>query len=134
MGLRLPRHRLDVLGSADVAGVETKPLHPGFEGGKGEAVLEVDVGDDGNRAAGDDLGEAAGGVGIVARDADDVGPGGGEGVHLGESGVDVGRLRRRHRLDAHRRPSPDGDGTDLDLPCQSALDHVPMLRRPGYWR
>src|SRR3546814_13471263 len=40
------------------------------------AVLVVDVGDDGHRGAGDDAGQTLGGLGLVARAAHDVAPGG----------------------------------------------------------
>ncbi len=43
------RHRLDVLGLADVARIEPQAGHTRLEGGQGEAVLEVDVGHDGHR-------------------------------------------------------------------------------------
>ena len=49
--LRLARDELDVLGLADVAGVQAQRLHAGFDRGERELVLEVDVGDDRHRRA-----------------------------------------------------------------------------------
>jgi hypothetical protein len=50
-------HGLDVLGLADVAGVEAQPLHTCFERGQGHAVLVVDVGDDRHRRSRHDAGQ-----------------------------------------------------------------------------
>src|SRR5690606_19764160 len=47
---------LDVGLVADVARVEPEPLHPGLHRGESQAVLEMDVSDDGDGRARDDLG------------------------------------------------------------------------------
>ena len=70
--LRLARDELDVLGLADVAGVEPQPLDAGLHRGEREPVLEVDVGDDRHRRAGHDLREPLGRGLLVARAAHDV--------------------------------------------------------------
>ena len=109
------RDELDVLGLADVAGVEPQRLHARFHRRERELVLEVDVGDDRHRRAGHDLRQALGRVLLVARAAHDVAAGGGERVDLRERAVDVGGLRGGHRLhrdrraaaDRHRRPTLD---------------------------
>ena len=67
------RDELDVLGLADVAGVEAQRLHAGFHRGERELVLEVDVGDDRHRRARHDLREPVGRFFLVARAAHDVG-------------------------------------------------------------
>jgi hypothetical protein len=64
---------------------------PGFK-----RRLEVEVGDDGHRGSGHYLGQAFGGLGRVAGDPDDVGPGSAEGVDLGEGAVHIVGLGRRH--------------------------------------
>ncbi len=46
---RLGCDQLDVLGLADVAGVQAQLMHPRIERRQGELVLEVDVGDDRQR-------------------------------------------------------------------------------------
>ena len=66
---------LDVLGLADVAGVEAQAVHAGLERGERHAVLVVDVGDDRHRRAGHDLRQALGRLDLVARAAHDVGAG-----------------------------------------------------------
>ena len=100
---------LDVLGLADVAGVEAQALHAGFHRGERELVLEVDVGDDRHRRAGHDLREPLGGRLLVAGAAHDVAARGGERVDLRERAVDVGRLGGGHRLHRHRRVAADRD-------------------------
>jgi hypothetical protein len=120
---RLAGHGLDVLLLADVAGVEAQPLHPRLHRRQGELVLEVDVGDDRHRRAGDDLGQALGGFDVVAGDADDVGSGPAQGVDLGEGAVDVGGLGGGHRLDRDRGAAAHGDIADVDLSGFLAGDH-----------
>ena len=130
--LRLARDELDVLGLADVAGVESQRLHAGFERGQRELVLEVDVGDDRHRRAGHDLRETFGRLLLVAGAAHDVAPGRGQRVDLGQRAVDVGGLGRRHRLDRDRRVTTDGDArprraADEDLAGGATVE----LRRPA---
>ena len=93
-------HGLDVLGLADVAGVEAQALHAGLHRRQRHPVLVVDVGDDRHRRAGHDLGQPLGGLGLVARATDDVAAGRGQGVDLLQRALDVGRLGDRHRLHA----------------------------------
>ena len=114
--LRLPGHRADVVGLADVARVEAQARHPGLHGGQGQLVLEVDVGDEGDGRAGDDLGQPLGRLLLVAGAAHDVGPRRRQGVDLGQGPVDVGRLGGGHRLDGDGRVAAHGHGADVDLP------------------
>ena len=107
--LRLAGDGFDLVGLADVARVEPQPLHAGFHRREREAVLEVDVGDDRDRGAGHDLGQPFGGRLLVAGAAHDVAARAGEGVDLGEGGVDVGGLGGRHRLDRDRGVAADRD-------------------------
>src|SRR5690606_4784745 len=120
--LRLPGDGLDVLFLADVPGIEPQTLHAGFDGGQRQPVLIVDVGDDRNRAARDDLGETLSGLHLVAGDADDVGARSCEGVHLSQRAVDVGRFRGRHRLDRDGCATTDGNRADVELTCGATLD------------
>jgi len=113
--LGLLRDELDLLGLADVAGVESQRLHARLHRGQRELVLEVDVGDERNRRAGHDLREPFGRGLLVTGTAHDVAAGAGQRVDLRQRAVDVGRLGRRHRLHRNRRSAPDGDGADLDL-------------------
>ena len=113
--LRLGGDELDLLGLAQVAGVESQTLHAGLEGRERHLDVEVDVGHDRHRRARDDLGESFGGRDLVARAAHDVGALGGQRVDLLQRALDVGRLGRRHRLDRDRSVAADLDGTDGDL-------------------
>ena len=71
--LGLPGHLLDVVGLADVARVEPQALHAGLDGGQGQPVLEMDVGDDRDGRAGHDPGQPLGRLLLVAGAAHDVG-------------------------------------------------------------
>ena len=123
--LRLPGHGADVVGLADVPRVEPQAGHAGLHRRQRQLVLEVDVGDEGDGRAGHDPGQPLGRLLLVAGAADDVGAGARQGVDLGQGPVDVGRLRRRHRLDGDRRAAADGHGADVDLPCEATLVHRP---------
>ena len=118
----LGRHRLDVLGPADVAGVEAEAVHAGLERGQGHPVLVVDVGDDRHRRAGDDLRQPLGRLGLVAGATDDVAARRGQRVDLLQRALDVGRLGDRHRLHRDRRAAADGDLAHHDLPGRPAAD------------
>ena len=100
---RLGGDKLDLLGLAQIPRVQPEPLNSGFEGSERHLVVEVHVGHDGHRRAGDDYSEAFGRLLLVARATHDVGPGRGKRVHLGEGPLGVGRLRHRHGLDRYRR-------------------------------
>ena len=126
--LGLGRDELDVLGLADVAGVQAQRLHAGFERAERELVLEVDVGDDRHRRAGHDLGERLGRFFLVARAAHDVAARRRERVDLRERAVDVGGLGRGHRLDRDRCVAADGDLADHHLAGPATRIHAVSLR------
>ena len=107
---------LDLVGLADVAGIQPQALHAGFHRRERELVLEVDVGDQRHRRARHDARQSLGRRFLVARAAHDVAPGGRERVDLRERAVDVGRLRGGHRLHRHRRAAAHRDVADVDLP------------------
>src|SRR5437762_1667874 len=70
---------------------------------------------------------SASGVGLFPvrnSDANDVDAGRDERSDLLQRRVDVGGLRRRHRLDADRRIATDRNASQLDLPGLPALDHA----------
>src|SRR5579872_2475573 len=105
----------------EVAGVEPQSVHARLQGGERHFVVEVDVGHDRHRRAGHDVGEAFGGLLLVARAPHDVRPRRGEGVDLGERGLDVGRLRDGHGLHRDRRAATHGHAAHMDLPGETAL-------------
>ena len=129
---RFAGHRLDVLGLADVAGVEAQTLDAGFQRRQGHAVLMVDVGDHGHRRTGHDVGQPFGRLRLVARAAHDVAAGRRQGVDLLEGALDVGRLGDRHRLHGDRRATTHGHGADVDLLRQTALGAVGDLHQSGF--
>ncbi len=124
--LALARHGLDVLGPADVAGVEPQARHAGVERLERPPVLVVDVGDDRHRRAGHDGGQALGRLDLVARAAHDVGARPGQGVDLLQRALDVGRLGGGHRLHRDRGPATDGDPV-----AGRIADHQPTGLAPG---
>ena len=113
--LGLTGNRFDLVFLADIAGVEPKPLDTRLECGQGEPVLVVDVGDDRDRRSGDDLGQALCRLYLIASDADDVGAGPRQRIHLGQGAVDVGGLRGGHRLNRDGRIAPDSDVSDMEF-------------------
>jgi hypothetical protein len=113
-------YELDLLRLAQVAGVEAEALHPCFKGGQRHLHVEVDVGDDRHRGAGDDPSQPLGRLLLVARAAHDVGPGSGQRVDLGQRAVDIGGLGDRHRLHGDWGVATDGNVADLDLPGRLA--------------
>ena len=63
-------------------------------------------------------------------DAHDLAAGVDEAPDLGERGVDVVRLRRRHRLDGDGRAAADRDAADADLPGMAHDAHASYAGRP----
>ena len=125
--LRLGRDELDVLGLADVAGVQPQRLHPGLDRGERELVLEVDVGDDRHRRAGHDLrrGPTAASSSLHVQRTMSA-PAAAERVDLRQRAVDVGRLGRRHRLDRHRGVAADGHVADHHLAGPTSRGFAPQ--------
>jgi len=111
----LARHRFNVFGFADVARVETQAVHACFERSERHFVLVVNVGDDRDGRTRHDLGEAFGGLHLVAGAAHDVATGGGEGVDLLQRALHVGGLGDGHRLHADGGIAADGHLADVNL-------------------
>ena len=126
---RLGGDGLDVLGLADVAGVEPQAVHTGLEGGQRQPMLEVDVGHDRHRRPGHDARQPLRRFRLVARAANDVGARAGQRVDLGQRGVDVGRLGDRHRLHADRGAAAHRHRSDRHLARGAALDHWRLTGR-----
>ena len=98
-------------------------MQGGFHSSGGE---EVNVGDEGHIAFSGaqllgDFAECFGGVFVGRGDADDFATRFSEREGLGNSGIDVLRVGRRHRLNADRIIAADGDIADVDDACIAAL-------------
>ena len=107
---------LDLVGAADVAGVDAHGGDARVHRLQGQRGVEVDVGDHRQRALVHDL-HQRGGVGQAGDgDAHDLAAGVGQRLDLREGGRRVVRLRRRHRLDGDGRAATDRDAADVDLP------------------
>ena len=116
----LRRDLLDLGLLPQVAGVESQALDTCLERSEGHLVMEVDVGHDRHRRAGDDVRQAFGRRFLVARAADDVRSSCREGVDLGQGALDVGGLRRRHRLHRDGSAVADAHTTQGDATCRPA--------------
>ena len=97
-------------------GVDAHAVRPGLDGLDGQRVVEVDVGDHGDRRVVDDRLQRLDVLLARDGDADDVGPGLGDPADLVHRGAEIGRLGLGHRLDGHGCAAPDGDAADVDLP------------------
>jgi hypothetical protein len=110
-GLRLARDGPHAVVAADVAGVEPQLVDAADERRERQPVVEVDVGDERHMNAGLDRGKSVGRRAIRHRHPRDLTPGLLERQDLGDRGVGVAGVGRRHRLDgdrgaaAHRHPS-----------------------------
>ena len=110
---------------ADIAWIDAQAGGAGLRGLDAAAVVEMDVGDEGDGALGDDLLERPGRGLVGDGDADDVGAGLRAGLDLGDGRGHVGRQRVGHRLDGDRRVATDGHGADMDPPRRAAVDLPP---------
>ena len=119
-GGRLADDGADLPAVTDVAGIQPQSLHPRLECHEGEAVGEVDVGDDGDTRLGDDRRQRPGVALVGHRHTDDVRPLGGEGVDLDQGSSDILGLGDGHRLDGDRRALTDVDGAEADAPGEAA--------------
>ena len=90
-----------VIEPSDVSGVDAHGADTGVDGRENVARLEVDVGNHRDLALARDDVQYIRVVLVRHRDAHDVTAGRGELGDLLEGGIDVGGLRRGHRLDAH---------------------------------
>ena len=99
---------LDLVGAADVAGVDPDGGDALLDRLQRQAGVEVDVGDHRDRREADDPAERLGVLGLRDGDADDLAAGGGERGDLRGRGGDVVRLRQSSstaRRPARRRRS-----------------------------
>ncbi len=89
-------------------------MDAGPDGGEGEAVVEVDVGDEGHGGAAHDLRQGGGGRLVGYGDADDLGAEAGQLGDLFEGGLRVGGVGVGHRLDDDGGVAADLDIADVD--------------------
>ena len=132
-------HLGDLLGPTDVAGVQAHAVGARFDRLQRERVVEVDVGDHGDRRAHDDLAERLDVLLARHRDAHDVRARLGDLEDLLHRGLEVGGLGLRHRLHGDGRAAADRDGTDVDLAlgghrvdCKGEGSVRPAMTAPPY--
>ena len=111
----------ECVGVADVARVEADGVDAGLHGGYGEAVVEVDVGDDGEDLGAAESAEGVDGFGVGEGGAEDVATGFAGRFGLADEGVGIVGGGGAHGLDADGRAASDGYAADADLsgflPC-----------------
>src|SRR6266540_1051440 len=115
-GLRGANDLRDLVRAADVARIDAHRGHPLLDRLQGQARVEVDVGDDGDRRQADELRQCLGVLRLRNGDAHDLATCGCESGDLRSRRLDVVRLREGHRLDDDGRAAPDLDPADADLP------------------
>ena len=106
-------------------GVDAQASRARLGGLDAALVVEVDVRHDRHVDLGDDLLQRSRALLVGHRDAHDVGPRFGAGIHLSDRRVDIRGQRVRHGLNADRRVPADGHATDMDLPALAAIDVAP---------
>jgi len=112
-----------VLGLLEVAGVEADAVGAGLDGGEGEAVAEVDVGDQGDADLLADGGQRLGGRAVGHGDADDLAAALFELAGLADRRRHVGGRRVGHRLHGDGRIPADGHTALMDDAGLAAVDH-----------
>ncbi len=109
----------DLLRPADVAGVQAHAVRARVDRLERERVVEVDVGDHGDRRAHDDLLQRLDVLVARHRDAHDVRARLGDLLDLVHRRLEIRGLGLRHRLHDDRRAAADRDGADVDLLLRS---------------
>jgi hypothetical protein len=114
--LRKVDHLRDLLGAADVAGVQANAVGAGLDRLQRKRVVEVDVGDHGDRRLRDDRLQRLGVLLARDRDAHEVGARLGHRADLVHRRLKVGGLGLGHRLHGDRCAAADRHRADVDLP------------------
>ena len=118
-------HLFDALFIPDIARIDPQAGGTGLGALNRAAVMEMDVGDDGHRAFGDDLFQGGGTAFIGHRDAHDIGTGLCGSLDLCNGGRHIRGDRVGHRLHRNRRIASDGDVPNMDLTRFAAVDIAP---------
>ena len=113
-GLRRDDDLADLPGGADRPGIEAQAVDAVLEAGQGQAVVEMDVGDERNGGPLLDPAEGVGRLPVGDGQPDDLAAGLFEPPDLGQRRPDVARVGLGHGLDRDRRAAPDGDRADLE--------------------
>jgi hypothetical protein len=117
----------DLLRAADVARIEPQAVDARIDGGQGQAMIEMDVGDERDAGAAPDRGQ--GGRGSPVRDGqpDDLGPGPGQAADLRDGRPHIPGVGLGHGLDDDGRAGADGHAADLDPAGLPAREHPALL-------
>ena len=104
----------DIVVRSDIARIDAQGLDAAVDGGQGQAVIEVDIGDNGDIHGLNDGGQAFGRFHIGNGKAQDF-----SAIRCQAAGIDdgfghMGRVDRRHGLDRYGCIAADGDAARLD--------------------
>ena len=102
MFLGLGHHGRHLVWAADIAGIDPQPVQAGIQGGQGQAVIEMNIGDHRQRRASLDLWQGLGRGLVWHGHPDDFATSLGQGPDLGQSGLGVPGIGVGHAL------HPDG--------------------------
>jgi hypothetical protein len=105
----------DLVGAADVAGIDADGCNSGLDRLERERGVEVDVGDDRQRAQVDDLAEGFGVLVLRHCDPHELAAGRRKSRDLLDRGVDVPRIRERHGLHDDGRAASDRHVSNMNL-------------------
>ncbi len=98
-----------------VPGLSREAVGPRFQASHGQAVVEMDIGDQRNRRRFPEAGEGPGGLRVGDRQPDDLASLPGEAADFSGRRPDVAGVGLGHGLNADRRSSPDSYVSDPDL-------------------
>ena len=127
----------DVFPFPDIPRIDAEGVDTGFHGGQRQAVIEMDIGDEGDAGQRFDVANGFGSFFVRHGNAHDVGTGRAERIDLGRAARRIDGAVRAHGLDGDGRPTADGDACHADL---SRLFHfinlvmslaVPKRNRPS---
>ncbi len=116
------QHLAGLLFAPEVAGVDADGVGPLFQGGQGQAVVEVDVGDEGQGALWLDLPEGRGRLLVRHGQPGHFAAGRGQPLDLGQGGRHVPGVGVGHALHHHRGAAADLHRADVNGPGGPARD------------
>ena len=120
--------------SSDVAGVDADLRSPGLRRRNGQAVVEVDVRNQGQGRLPDDLPEGVRGLRIGDGETGNIATGGRQGPQLRQTRLHIRGLCIEHGLDGHRCGAADRHPAHANLLCQFSHGHFLKISIHTSWK